>query len=150
MLDRFIPSLRSRGQVENPRQTDFLRLMEPFFSSSLLANAPFEKMMPSVDVSETKDAILVNAELPGMAPEDVELHVENNYLVLRGEKKSENEERKENAVHRECSYGSFSRSIPLPAEIQADKVTAKFKNGVLKITLPKGEKAQTRRISIEN
>jgi len=123
--------------------------MEPFFSSPFPSRGAFEKMMPAVDVSETEEAVKVNAELPGMAPEDVEVHVENNYLVLRGEKKAQREEKKENAVHRECSYGSFSRSIPLPAEIQSDKVTATFKNGVLTVTLPKSEKAQTRRISID-
>ncbi len=150
MLNRFIPALRSKGRVEGTRQSDLFNMMEPFFASSLSSDAPFGKMLPAVDVSETPEAILINAELPGMAPEDVELHVENNYLIMRGEKKSEHEEKKENAIHKECSYGSFSRSIPLSAEIQADKITAKFKNGVLKVTLPKGEKAQTKRISIEN
>lgn len=150
MLERFFPMLRPRGNVEGKRQADVFSMMEPFFSSPFSLREPFEKMMPAVDVSETEEAVLVNAELPGMAPEEVELHVEQSYLVLRGEKKAEREEKKENAVHKECSYGSFSRSIPLPAEIQADKVTAKFKNGVLRVTLPKSEKAQTKRISIES
>ncbi|WP_028571320.1 Hsp20/alpha crystallin family protein [Desulfonatronum lacustre] len=150
MLNRFFPVLRPKGNVESARQPDLFSMMEPYFSSPFPARESFEKMMPAVDVSETEQAVLVNAELPGLEAEDVELHVENNYLVLRGVKKEEREEKKKNAVHRECSYGSFSRSIPLPAEIQSDKVTAKFKNGVLKVTLPKSEKAQTKRISIES
>jgi len=148
MLNRLLPVSRTNGTVEGAQQPDLFSMMEPFFSAPFSARSSFGKMMPAVDVSETEDNILVNAELPGMAPEDIELHVESNYLILRGEKKSEREEKKENAVHRECSYGSFSRSIPLSAEIQADKVSAKFRNGVLKVTLPKSEKAQTKRISI--
>jgi HSP20 family protein len=150
MLNRFFPVLRPKGNVESARQPDLFSMMEPFFSSPFPARESFGKMMPAVDVSETEQAVLVNAELPGLGAEDVELHVENNYLVLRGEKKEEREEKKKNAVHRECSYGRFSRSIPLPTEVQSDKVTAKFKNGVLKVTLPKSEKARTRRISIES
>ena len=150
MLNRILPVSRTKGNVEGARQPDLFSMMEPFFSAPFSTRSSFGKMMPAVDVSETEDNILVNAELPGMAPEGIELHVENNYLILRGEKKSEREETKENAVHRECSYGSFSRSIPLPVEVQADKVSAKFKNGVLKVTLPKSEKAQSKRISIES
>lgn len=149
MLNRFIPVTRPKGNVEGQRQADLFSMMEPFFSSPFPARGALDKMMPAVDVSETEEAVRVNAELPGMAPEDVEVHVENNYLVLRGEKKAQRKEKKENAVHSECSFGSFSRSIPLPAEIQSDKVTATFKNGVLTVTLPKSEKVQTRRISIE-
>jgi HSP20 family protein len=150
MLDKLFPALRPQGQAEGTRPADIFSMMEPFFTSPFSMSPTFGKMMPAVDVSETPEAVTVNAELPGMGPEDVEIHVENNYLILHGEKKSESEEKKENAVHRECAYGSFSRSIPLPAEIQADKVTAKFKNGVLKVILPKSEKAQTKRITIES
>ncbi|TVQ99961.1 MAG: Hsp20/alpha crystallin family protein [Desulfovibrionales bacterium] len=150
MVNRLFPVLRPKGNIEGQRQADLFSIMEPFFASPFTTRGGFEKMMPAVDVSESEEAVIVNAELPGMAPEDVELHVENNYLILKGEKKAEREEKKENAVHKECSYGSFSRSIPLPAEIQADKVSAKFKNGVLKVTLPKSEKAQAKRISIES
>jgi HSP20 family protein len=150
MLDRLFPVHRARGHAQQNQPADIFSIMEPFFAAPFSENAPYRKLTPSVDVSETEDSITVNAELPGLSPEDVELHVENNYLVLRGEKKSEHEEKKKNSVHRECVYGGFSRAIPLPAEIQADKVTAKFKNGVLKVTLPKSEKAQTRRISIDS
>ena len=150
MLERYFPALRSRRQTEGTRQSDIFSMMEPLFMSSMSPGSSFGDIMPAVDISETPEAVLVDVELPGISPENVDLQVENNYLILRGEKKSEHEEKKENSVHKECSYGCFSRSIPMPTEIQADKVTAKFKNGVLKVTLPKGEKAQAKRISIEN
>ncbi|GAB6059846.1 Hsp20/alpha crystallin family protein [Desulfonatronum parangueonense] len=150
MLERYFPALRSRRQGEGSRRSDIFSMMEPFFMSSMTPGSSFGNIMPAMDVSETDEAVLVNVELPGIAPEDVDLQVENNYLIVRGEKKSEHEEKKENSVHKECSYGCFSRSIPIPTDIEADKVSAKFKNGVLKITLPKGEKAKTKRISIES
>lgn len=149
MLDKLFPALRRKEQGQPVPERDVWNMLDAFMASPFAMPAGFGGLTPAVDVSETPEAITVTAELPGMKPEEVDLHVENNYLVLRGHKKSEIEEKKENYLHRECSYGSFSRSVPLPTEVVADKVKAKFKNGVLTVHLPKSEKAKTKRISIE-
>lgn len=151
MLDRLIPALRRGGKAQPSPDKDVWNMLDTFMTAPrAFGPQGFERLTPAVDVRETAEAVTVTAELPGMAAEDVELHVENNYLVLRGQKKRENEEKKENCLHRECSYGAFCRSIPLAVEVNAEKVAAKFKNGVLTVTLPKSEKSKTRRISIES
>lgn len=150
MLEKLFPALRHRDQGQSVANKDVWNMLDTFMASPFAMPSGFGKLTPAVDVSETPEAISVTAELPGMKPEEVELHVENNYLVIRGQKKSETEEKKENYLHRECSYGSFSRSIPLPAEVQPEQITAKYKNGILKVHLPKSEKAMTKRISIES
>lgn len=150
MLERLFPALRHKDQGEFVPAKDVWNMLDMYMAAPFAMQSPFSRLTPAVDVSETADAIIVTAELPGMKPEEVELHAENNYLMLRGHKKSESEEKKGNSVRRECSYGSFSRSVPLPAEIQPDKVTAKYKNGILTVHLPKSEKTMARRITVES
>jgi len=103
------------------------------------------KFSPSVDVSETDKQINIKAELPGMEADDIDLEVRDEMVLIRGEKKSEREEKDEQFYRLERSYGSFRRSIPLPAEIDVDKAKANFKNGVLSIKLPKVKSSQPRR-----
>ncbi|HYR11340.1 MAG TPA: Hsp20/alpha crystallin family protein [Longimicrobium sp.] len=103
---------------------------------------------PAVDVSESDGTLVVKAELPGMAKDDVEIDLVDNVLTLRGEKKLE-EERTEGEMHVwERSYGSFQRAFTLPCRVQEDRVTAEVKNGVLTITLPKAEEARGRKIEV--
>jgi HSP20 family protein len=104
---------------------------------------------PRVDVSEDEKALRVHAELPGLEEKDIEVTLSNDVLTIQGEKKEEHEEKGRHFVRKETSVGSFRRDIPLPVEVQADKVEAEFKKGVLTITLPKTEAAQTRRKRIE-
>jgi HSP20 family protein len=92
---------------------------------------------PHVDVTENDQEIKVVAELPGLTEKDVEVSLANDMLTISGEKKAEKEDKGENYYRLERSYGSFQRTIPLPTEVEADKVDATFKNGVLQITLPK-------------
>ena len=105
---------------------------------------------PSIDVSETDKAYKVKAELPGLEEDDVELVFQDNTLFLKGEKKLEKEEEKEDYHYKESSYGSFHRTIPFSTRIDEEKVSAQFKKGVLTITLEKSPEAvkKTRRISI--
>jgi HSP20 family protein len=93
--------------------------------------------MPEIDVKETKRALQVTAELPGVDEDDLEVRLSNNMLTIRGEKREEKADKEHGWTHTECAYGSFLRSIPLDAEVDADNVTANFKKGVLKVTLPK-------------
>jgi HSP20 family protein len=107
---------------------------------------------PRVDIVEVNGNFEVTAELPGMEAKDVELAVTKDMLTIKGEKKQEKEETKDSYYRMERSYGTFARSIPLPANlIDENKVEADFHNGILKITLPKlpEVKAQTRQIPIK-
>ena len=108
-------------------------------------------LRPSVDVAETEQAYTVTAELPGLEQKDVELNLRDNALILSGEKRQESHDENGGRTYTERSFGRFERVIPLPEEVDADRVEANFKNGVLKVTLPKNPKAQdkTRRIEIK-
>ena len=103
---------------------------------------------PSVDISETKDNLIIKAEMPGMNKEDVKISIHDNILTLKGEKKQEKEEKEENFHRVERSYGSFSRSFMLPASVKADQVKASYKDGVLNISLAKIEEAKPKEIPI--
>jgi HSP20 family protein len=106
---------------------------------------------PSVDLVETQDTIRVTAELPGVEEQDVEVTLDGNTLLLRGEKRREETREEDGWHHTERSFGSFQRAIPLPAEVQEDAVSAQFRKGVLTVTLPKTERARsrTRRIEVQ-
>jgi len=103
---------------------------------------------PSVDLAETDDEVRVSAELPGLESKDIEISVSGNSLTLKGEKKEEREEKQGTTYRSERYYGSFSRVIPLPCEVDADKAEATYKNGVLTVTLPKPEEARKSRKKI--
>lgn len=105
--------------------------------------------LPSLDVAETKGDLVVRAELPGMDPKDIEITLSEGVLTIRGDKKQEKEEREEGYHLIERSYGSFTRSIRLPKDVQSDKINASFKNGVLKVVLPKSEEAKKKEIKIK-
>ena len=105
---------------------------------------------PAVDIKETKEAFIIEADIPGVDPKDIEVHMEDGVLSIRGEKQSEKTEEKEGYKRVERSRGSFYRRFSLPDTANADKINAKSKNGVLEITIPKQEKAHPRKISVEH
>jgi HSP20 family protein len=105
--------------------------------------------LPSLDVSETKSDLVVKAELPGMEAKDIEISLNEGLLTIKGEKKQEREEKEEGYHLIERSYGTFTRSIRLPKDVQSDKIKASFKNGVLKVILPKSEEAKKKEIKIK-
>jgi HSP20 family protein len=107
---------------------------------------------PRVDVTESNQEIRVTAELPGLDEKDIDVSLTRDVLTIRGEKKSEKEDKGENYYRMERSYGSFQRAIPLPAEVvDSDNVDANYRNGVLTISLPKRPEArqQTKRITVK-
>jgi len=104
---------------------------------------------PDVDIKETPDAIILQAELPGMKKEDIKLTVHDNTLEISGEKKQEEQKKDENYHRIERVYGKFYRSFTLPSMIDAAKINAVFKDGVLHITLPKVEQAKPKEIEIK-
>ena len=106
---------------------------------------------PSVNVEETKEELLLSAELPGMSIDDVEIEIENNVLSLRGEKKETREEKDDRRYHLwERCYGSFERSFTRPRTVKTDEISAQFKDGILHIQMPKAPEAKSRKISIKS
>ena len=100
-----------------------------------------DAVVPSIDVRETETELVVEAELPGMDEKDINVTLNNGVLTLKGEKKSEREEKKDDYHLMERSYGSFQRSFRVDDTIDSDKIKAAFEKGVLKVTLPKRPEA---------
>ena len=105
--------------------------------------------MPSVDIYENKEQIVLEAELPGMNREDFDLSIENNVITLHGERRFEKKDDGDNYHRVERSYGTFTRSFTLPQTVSAEGATAEYKHGVLRVTLPKREEVKARRIEIK-
>jgi HSP20 family protein len=126
------------------------RLWDSFFEGNPDRRTREEgEWLPSLDVSETKGDLVVKAYLPGMEPKDIEISLSEGFLTIKGEKKQEKEEKEEGYHLIERSYGSFTRSVRLPKDVQNDKINASFKNGVLKVVLPKSEEAKKKEIKIK-
>ncbi|WP_022670340.1 Hsp20/alpha crystallin family protein [Hippea alviniae] len=106
--------------------------------------------IPAVDIYETKDAINIEVEAPGMKQEDIKINLENNTLTIYGERKFEKKEEGKNYYRMERSYGSFSRSFLLPDNVNVEGIKAKYKDGVLTITLPKKPESKPKEIPIES
>lgn len=104
---------------------------------------------PAIDVHDSKDNIVVRADLPGMKKEDIEVSIQDGTLIIRGEKKEETERKEKGAVRTERFYGSFHRAVSLPTAVDDTKVKANYKNGVLELTLPKKEEAKPKQIKID-
>jgi HSP20 family protein len=132
VLDRVAPERDDYGRDESPNRA----MGRPLYRG------------PAVDMEETEDALVVRAELPGLRPDDVNVEVTNNRLILRGEKREEREENRRGIHVVERRYGSFLRTIPLPYEIDAEHVEANAKNGVLTLRLPKTEASKGRQVQV--
>ncbi len=104
---------------------------------------------PAVDIYETPETIVMKAELPSLSREDIEIHIRDNTLTLRGERRFAKEVQQESYLRIERAYGTFQRSFTLPATIQQDKIRAVFQDGVLELTLPKAEEAKPKKVAIE-
>jgi HSP20 family protein len=102
----------------------------------------------AVDVFQTKEAIVVKSTIAGVKPENLEIYLHNDLLTIRGKREQEDEEQETDYFYKECYFGGFSRSIILPVEVQADKVEATLKNGILKIVLPKAQKSKLINVQI--
>lgn len=137
-----LTSLRDRfDQLMNQ---PFFRGFGPFTEQSLTA----AKFVPPVNIYEDEQTINIEAEVPGIQEKDLEISLENNVLTISGERKMEQEEKKDNFHRIERSYGRFTRSFTLPPTVDTENVNAEFNNGVLKITLNKREEAKPKQIKI--
>jgi HSP20 family protein len=147
-MTNLIPTLRRYNWLSGPRRDFFDRFFEDFGLPSVF---PGETgFSPAFDVSETEEALTVRAELPGIEQKDIDISISDGILTIKGEKKHEKEE--ENACYHtvERRYGTFSRTMRLPTEVDAEKVDATFKDGVLSVTLPKSETSKPRKIEIKH
>jgi HSP20 family protein len=104
---------------------------------------------PQVEIFERDNKLVVRTDLPGMTKDDVDVEIDDDSIVIRGERRSEREEDDEGYYRSERSYGSFYRRIPLPSGVNAEEATADFRNGVLEITLPAPKRAEEKRRRLE-
>jgi len=112
-------------------------------------DAPVPNWMPTTDVIESRDEILIKAELPGIDQKDVDVQIENGVLTIKGERKAETEQEDKGYRRIERAYGTFLRTFTLPNNVDPEKITAAFLNGVLELRLPKKESAKPRAIKVD-
>ena len=145
-MERWVP----RGLARSPFR-ELAREMEETFGRFFPAwsEERGSTWMPAVDMVDEKDEIVVKADLPGLEQKDIEVTVQDGTLTIRGERKEEKEEKKEGYYYAERSYGAFVRSLPLPKGVDADKVKATFKKGVLEVRLPKAKEAKGKTVEVK-
>ncbi|UKL14389.1 Hsp20/alpha crystallin family protein [Dissulfurimicrobium hydrothermale] len=124
------------------------KVWEDFFGGGELVSTE-GTWIPSIDLSETKDNLIIKAEVPGMDAKDIDISIAGDMLTIKGEKQRKTEEKDENYHRVETRYGSFSRMIRLPVSIDAEKATATYEKGVLKLVLPKKEEVKPKQIEIK-
>ncbi|MFH2104740.1 MAG: Hsp20/alpha crystallin family protein [Parcubacteria group bacterium] len=102
----------------------------------------------AIDVYQTPDDIVIKSTIAGVSPEDISVTVDNDMVTVKGERKSEQEVKKDNYYYQECYWGSFSRSVILPVDVESDKIEAELKNGILTVVLPKAKKERTTKVEV--
>jgi HSP20 family protein len=134
----------------NTIQSEMNRLFNTFFDASAHddGHTPTRRWVPAMDLVENTDELVLRADLPGLSEEDVKIEVEDNVLTVRGQRKSEHEERKDGYFRVERAFGSFHRSLTLPEGVDPEKVTANFDRGVLEVRIPKPEQRKPRKVTI--
>ena len=157
-IRELLPSIWKRSDVSSKRVDE-----HPFYSLQREMNSLFDNFFrgfdlaprglaagamgifsPSIDVKENDKEFIIKAELPGVEEKDIDVTVTNDSVTIKGEKKEEKEDKDKNYYYMERSYGSFSRVIPLEAEIESNKAEASFKNGILDIKIPKNQSAKAK------
>ncbi|APE29937.1 heat-shock protein Hsp20 [Halomonas aestuarii] len=138
-FDRMLDSFFDRGWMPSMRGEH--PLWERF--------AAFEKGMPKVDVIDRDAEVVVRAEAPGFEREELDVSVTDGAVTIKGEHREESKEEEGDYFHSEISQGSFTRTVALPCEIDADKAEASFKNGMLELTLPKLKRANRRKLEVK-
>ncbi|MBE7444624.1 MAG: Hsp20/alpha crystallin family protein [Planctomycetia bacterium] len=131
-------------------QEEMNRMFDRFFRGGDLSEMSIAgTWLPPIDLSETPDKITVKAEIPGLDPKEIDISIQGDTLIIKGDKKEEKEEKGKNYYRMERRYGSFSRSVDLPTSVDTSKVTAECKNGVLEITMQKKEEVKPKQISVK-
>jgi HSP20 family protein len=140
-----------------PRRSNWLSLMPEFdLFDRMLNEWPLPSLwseervvVPAFDISETEKEYVISGEIPGIDPKDLEVTLTDGILSIKGEKKHESEEKEENYHRVERHYGSFQRSFRLPDNINREKLDASYKDGVLRLTLPKSEESEVKKIEVK-
>lgn len=133
----------------NRLRTEIDRFFENPFSLSAPGTSFFEGWEPAVDVYEDKDKLTIRAELPGMKLEDLNVEAHQNTLTISGERKHEEKQKKGDTYRSERYFGRFQRSITLPTEVEAEKIQASYRDGILTVQCPKSEHARPRQIEVK-
>ncbi|MBI2857045.1 MAG: Hsp20/alpha crystallin family protein [Chloroflexi bacterium] len=123
------------------------RIFEDVFLPSRLWAPPSEEL--ALDIYQTDNTFVVKASLPGVKPDEVDVHVTGNTLNIKGERREEKEVKEADYLRKELRYGHFSRSLELPAQIRADKAEAVFENGLLTLTLPLAVEEKVKKIAVK-
>ena len=140
-----VDSFRDFGEI----QTEVNRLFDSFLGRPSQVGAMERVWAPAVDMHETKDELVVTVELPGLNEKDIQLSITGDVMTVRGERHWNQEVKQESCYRSERWYGKFERSLPLPVPVQADKVKASYRDGVLSIRLPKVEEIKPKEIKID-
>lgn len=138
---------RSTERYPMPMRSAIERLLSDW--TPLLSDGGFGEVTPALDVRDTDDAYIVETELPGVNPDDVEVTIDGRTLTIKGDFAESREEDRDNYLLRERRRGQFMRAVALPGMVEVDKVTSNYEDGVLTITLPKAEQNRARRIQIQ-
>lgn len=154
-MSSWLTNLRRNSDLP-PVQKLFQQMMDDFWDTRPMLgltqmDKPLAGFQPRVNIKESENQVTVTAELPGMDEKDFEVSIDRSSLVLKGEKKYEEEKTQKGVTYFESTYGSFMRRIPLPFEVNLEKVEAGFKKGILTVNMEKADiaKAQSRRINVQ-
>lgn len=130
--------------------------MDKLFDDLLTTRRPGQRgetapilWQPAIEAYETDQDLVIRAELPGIAPKNVEISVSGDTLTIKGEARAEQDEKRRNYHRRELRYGSFVRSLTLPTGVQGDQAKAAYRNGILEIRVPKSERAKPKSVKVE-
>lgn len=147
------PLVRHTHQWMDPFElvTDLQDDMNRLFSSSLRRGTPgtLGEFLPSLEVQEDENQFNLHLDIPGMERKDLDISVTGNTLTIKGERKTEEKKKEKGYFYSERRYGSFQRSIELPSEVDADKIAANYKDGVLEVLVPKSEKSKPKQIKVD-
>ncbi|TFG37507.1 MAG: Hsp20/alpha crystallin family protein [Syntrophobacterales bacterium] len=144
-MNRMIQLIPSRSSMF-PTRDIFNRFFSDGTVSSLLTEGG--NWIPAFDISESETEYLVSAELPGIDAKDLEVTLNEGVLNIKGEKRQESEKKEDNYIRVERSYGSFDRSFRIPEGVQVSKIDATYKDGILKLTIPKSKEMKAKKIKI--
>jgi HSP20 family protein len=137
------------SEMERMFEDFFGRRLRPIWGERWWPTKTPEVSIPAVDLYEEKDEIVAKVDLPGLEKDNIEVNISDHLLTVKGEKKREEETKEADYYRSERSYGSFTRTVDLPKEVQVDKAQASFKNGVLMVRLPKTEEAKKKETKVK-
>jgi len=136
-------------EIQRKYRNEFDKLFDGFFRESDIFPGQLYSLSPKADIEENDNEYIISLELPGVDKKDIKLNVDNNLLIIKGEKKQSKEVKEENYLCSERNYGSFQRTFEFPGLIKPDKIEAEFKDGILRISAPKSEEIKKKEIEIK-